>query len=102
MDSMGRCRSTKRARTEWCLVGFDRRPVSSASQCRSFSEGAGEGQPDGSAPSPAYFDEFLATTEGRRLAKAFIRLRPEERRRIVDLVNEFATGQALFTLASRQ
>jgi transcriptional regulator with XRE-family HTH domain len=54
-----------------------------------FFEGAGEGQPDGSAPSPAYFD-VLATKEGRRLAKAFIRLRPEERRRIIDLVNEFA------------
>jgi len=34
-----------------------------------FFEGAGEGQPDGSAPSPAYFDDFLATKEGRRLAK---------------------------------
>jgi hypothetical protein len=57
-----------------------------------FFEGAGKRpyQPDGSAPSPAYIDDFVATEEGLRLAKAFMRLRPAFRRRIVDLVNEVA------------
>ena len=57
-----------------------------------FFEGAGGGlyQPDGSAPSPAYIDNFVASEEGLRLAKAFMRLRPAVRRRIVDLVNEVA------------
>ena len=44
----------------------------------------------GSAPSPAYIDDFVASEEGLRLAKAFMRLRPAVRRRIVDLVNEVA------------
>ena len=54
-----------------------------------FFEGAGGG-PYGSAPSPAYIDDFVASKEGLRLAKAFMRLRPAVRRRIVDLVNEVA------------
>jgi len=57
-----------------------------------FFEGAGGGpyQPDGSALSPAYIDDFVASEEGLRLAKAFIRLRRAVRRRIVDLVNGVA------------
>jgi transcriptional regulator with XRE-family HTH domain len=57
-----------------------------------FFEGAGGGlyQPDASAPSPVYIDDFVASEEGLRLAKAFMRLRPAVRRRIVDLVNEVA------------
>jgi transcriptional regulator with XRE-family HTH domain len=57
-----------------------------------FFEGAGERpyQPDGSAPSPAYIDDFVRSEEGRRLAKAFMRLRPAVRRRIVDLLNDVA------------
>ena len=57
-----------------------------------FFEGAGGGlyQPNASAPSPAYIDDFVATEEGLRLAKAFMGLRPAVRRRIVDLVNEVA------------
>ena len=57
-----------------------------------FFEGEGGGlyQPDGSAPSPAYIGDFVASEEGPRLAKAFMRLRPAIRRRIVDLVNEIA------------
>ena len=56
-----------------------------------FFEGAGGRlyQPDASVPSPAYFDDFVAR-EGLRLAKAFMRLRPAVRHRIVDLVNEVA------------
>jgi transcriptional regulator with XRE-family HTH domain len=57
-----------------------------------FFEGAGGGlyQPDGSAPSSAYIDDFVASEEGLRLANAFMRLRPAVRRHIVDLVNEVA------------
>jgi transcriptional regulator with XRE-family HTH domain len=54
-----------------------------------FFEGAGGG-PYGSAPSPAYIDDFVASEEGLRLAKSFMHLRPAVRRRIVDLVNEVA------------
>src|SRR3954447_11804823 len=54
-----------------------------------FFEGAVRGPYD-SAPSPAYIDDFVGSEEGLRLAKAFMRLRPAVRRRIVDLVNEVA------------
>jgi transcriptional regulator with XRE-family HTH domain len=58
----------------------------------SFFEGAGGElyQPDGTEPSPAYIADFVGSEEGLRLAKAFMRLRPAIRRRIVDLVNEVA------------
>src|SRR5262252_3300282 len=43
------------------------------------------------APSPAYVSEFLATSEGLALTKAFMRIKqPKLRRRIVDLVEEIA------------
>jgi transcriptional regulator with XRE-family HTH domain len=54
-----------------------------------FFEGA-DGGPYGSAPSPAYIDDFVASEEGLRLAKSFMHLHPAVRRRIVDLVNEVA------------
>jgi len=44
-----------------------------------------------SAPSPSYVSDFLATSEGLALTKAFTRIkRPRLRRRIVDLVEEIA------------
>ena len=58
-----------------------------------FSEGAGGGPylADGSATSPAYVNEFVTSHDGlRRLAKAFLRVRPALHRRIVALVNEIA------------
>jgi transcriptional regulator with XRE-family HTH domain len=61
-----------------------------------FFEGAPNlhGQPvDGmrEAPSPAYVSDFLATSEGLSLTKAFMRIKkPKLRRRIVDLVEEIA------------
>jgi transcriptional regulator with XRE-family HTH domain len=60
-----------------------------------FFEGAPHvpGQPEGigEAPSPAYVSEFLATTEGLALTKAFMRVKePRLRRRIVELVKEIA------------
>ena len=62
-----------------------------------FFEGAGGG-PYGSAPAPAYIDDFVASEEGLRLAKSFMHLRPAVRRRIVDLVNEVA-GQKVRAVA---
>jgi len=42
-------------------------------------------------PSPAYVSEFLATTDGLALIKAFMRVKaPMLRRRIVELVKEIA------------
>jgi transcriptional regulator with XRE-family HTH domain len=60
-----------------------------------FFEGAPNvpGQPDGlrEAPSPAYVSDFLATSEGLALTKAFTRIKePKLRRRIVDLVEQIA------------
>src|SRR5207248_4170686 len=60
-----------------------------------FFEGAPslEGSPEGmrEAPSPAYVSDFLATSEGLSLTKAFMRIsEPKLRRRIVDLVEEIA------------
>ena len=60
-----------------------------------FFEGAPNlhGPADGikEAPSPAYVSDFLATSEGLSLTKAFMRIKqPKLRRRIVDLVEEIA------------
>src|SRR3977135_4071641 len=45
----------------------------------------------GEAPSPAYVTDFLATTDGLTLVKAFMRIPSAKlRRRIVDLVEEMA------------
>src|SRR5262245_6530705 len=61
-----------------------------------FSEGAPNlhGSADGGmkeAHSPAYVSDFLATSEGLSLTKAFMRIKePKLRRRIVDLVEEIA------------
>jgi transcriptional regulator with XRE-family HTH domain len=58
------------------------------------------GQPAGigDAPSPAYVSEFLATTDGLALTKAFMRIKERSlRRRIVGLVEEIA-GNDLNTM----
>jgi transcriptional regulator with XRE-family HTH domain len=60
-----------------------------------FFEGAplmpGETSGLGEAPSPAYVTDFLATTDGLALVKAFMRIpNARLRRRIVDLVEEMA------------
>jgi transcriptional regulator with XRE-family HTH domain len=60
-----------------------------------FFEGAPHqpGQPKGTgeAPSPAYVSDFLATSDGLALIKAFTRIKePKLRRRIVNLVEEIA------------
>jgi transcriptional regulator with XRE-family HTH domain len=60
-----------------------------------FFEGAPNipGSHDGmkEAPSPAYVSDFLATSEGLALTKAFMRIKEAKvRRRIVDLVKQIA------------
>src|SRR5579883_2397725 len=46
------------------------------------------------APSPAYVSDFLATSDGLALTKAFVRIRnPKLRRRIVDLVEQIASEE---------
>ena len=60
-----------------------------------FFEGAPTVHPhsDGmkEAPSPAYVSDFLATSDGLALTKAFMRIKePKLRRRIVDLVEQIA------------
>lgn len=46
----------------------------------------------GEAPSPAYVSDFLATSDGLALTKAFMRIDNSKlRRRIVDLVEQIAT-----------
>ncbi|MBI4274839.1 MAG: helix-turn-helix transcriptional regulator [Rhizobiales bacterium] len=43
------------------------------------------------APSPSYVSDFLATSDGLSLTKAFMRIKdPKLRRRIVDLVEQIA------------
>jgi transcriptional regulator with XRE-family HTH domain len=47
------------------------------------------------AASPAYVSDFLATSDGLSLTKAFMRIPdPKLRRRIVDLVQQIAGGDA--------
>ena len=60
-----------------------------------FFQGAPVGsgtQPDGSARSPAYVSEFVSSSDGLRLIKAFTRIESGVRRRIVDLVQEIAAA----------
>jgi transcriptional regulator with XRE-family HTH domain len=65
-----------------------------------FFEGApevGTGRAPGlrDAPSPTYVAEFLATSDGLALTKAFMRIPdPKLRRRIVDLVEQIAGEDA--------
>ena len=64
-----------------------------------FFEGApapaGTAAGPGDAPSSAYVTDFLATTDGLALVKAFMRIpNPKLRRRIVDLVEEMAGPDA--------
>src|SRR5271154_506648 len=63
-----------------------------------FFEGAPAAQTIGrhdgmaEAPSPAYVSDFLATSDGLALTKAFMRIEDSKlRRRIVDLVEQIAT-----------
>ncbi len=62
-----------------------------------FFEGAphvaGSPRFEGDAPSPAYVSDFLASSDGLALTKAFMRISDLKlRRRIVDLVEQIATS----------
>jgi transcriptional regulator with XRE-family HTH domain len=64
-----------------------------------FFEGAPSppGRPPGlgEAPSPAYVTDFLATTDGLALVRAFMRIENSKlRRRLVELVQEMGGEQA--------
>jgi transcriptional regulator with XRE-family HTH domain len=58
----------------------------------SFHPQTGDGADGmGEAPSPSYVSDFLATSDGLALTKAFMEIKePKLRRRIVDLVEEIA------------
>ena len=66
-----------------------------------FFEGAPElpgsrGSSGKDAPSPTYVADFLATSDGLALTKAFMRIPdPKLRRRIVDLVEQIADREAV-------
>ena len=88
-----RFRSTRRAPTGLARVDFSRPPISSALRCHSLSKqrSAVPYKPGGRAPSPAYIDDFVSSSDGLRLAKAFMQIENAEmRRRIVNLVQEVA------------
>jgi len=61
-----------------------------------FFEGAPTltGQPDSNiAPTPNFVSDFLATSDGLAVARAWLRLEPGVRRRIVGLVEELAGAE---------
>src|SRR5579872_5918956 len=56
---------------------------------------AGTSRADGDAPSPAYVSDFLASSDGLALTKAFMRISDAKlRRRIVELVRQIAGDEA--------
>ncbi len=56
--------------------------------------GGGRTEGMGEAPSPAYVSDFLATSDGLALTKAFMRISDSKlRRRIVDLVEQIAANE---------
>jgi transcriptional regulator with XRE-family HTH domain len=56
--------------------------------------GAARSEGMAEAPSPAYVSDFLATSDGLALTKAFMRITDNKlRRRIVDLVEQIAASE---------
>lgn len=56
-----------------------------------FEGGPSQSKGKGDAPSPAYVSDFLATTDGLALTKAFMQIKDAKlRRHIVNLVEEIA------------
>jgi len=56
--------------------------------------GGGRWEGMGEAPSPAYVSDFLATSDGLALTKAFMRISDGKlRRRIVELVEQIAASE---------
>ena len=66
---------------------FEGAPTSANASC---TDGMNE------APSPAYVSDFLATSDGLALTKAFMRIADSKlRRRIVDLVEQIAVSDKI-------
>ena len=56
-----------------------------------FKDAPGQQKADGSAPSPTYVSDFLTTSDGLALTKAFMQIKNAKLRRcIVDVVKEIA------------
>ena len=94
-----KCRSTRRAPTVSARHGSQQIAHILQVPVSFFFEGApsvpGQ-QPDGmgEAPSPAYVSDFLATSDGLALTKAFMGIKDAKlRRRIVDLVEQIAAAK---------
>mgnify|MGYP003693925669 CR=1 FL=1 len=88
-------RNTKREPTASAPAGCSRSRTSfrcrfrSSSKARRILPGHAGGMSE--APSPAYVADFLATSDGLSLTKAFMRIKSSKlRRRIVDLVEQIA------------
>jgi hypothetical protein len=89
-----KCRNTKRGLTALAQAGCSKShilqvPVSFFFEGAPHASGHAGGM--GEAPSPAYVADFLATSDGLSLTKAFMRIKSSKlRRRIVDLVEQIA------------
>ena len=60
-----------------------------------FEDAPGQTKLDGRGPSPAYVSDFLATTDGLTLTKAFMQIKNAKlRRSIVNLVEDVAGDSA--------
>ena len=58
-----------------------------------FEDAPGQPRLSGKAPSPAYVSDFLATSDGLALARAFMRIKNAKlRRSVVNIVEEIAGG----------
>jgi transcriptional regulator with XRE-family HTH domain len=66
-------------------------PVSFFFEGAPHGGGSGRGEGFGEAPSPAYVSDFLATSDGLALVKAFVRIKNSKlRRSVVNLVEHVA------------
>ena len=75
------------------VVILDEAQNTTSIQMKMFLTRLGENSRMGEAPSPAYVADFLATSDGLSLTKAFMRIKSSKlRRRIVDLVEQIAGG----------
>jgi transcriptional regulator with XRE-family HTH domain len=69
-------------------------PVSFFFEGAPSTHASGKSEGMGEAPSPAYVSDFLATSDGLALTKAFMRIDDSKlRRRIVDLVEQIASRE---------
>jgi transcriptional regulator with XRE-family HTH domain len=73
------------------ISGILQVPVSFFFEGAPHEGGRSSGSGMGEAPSPAYVSDFLATSDGLALVKAFTKIKSSKmRRRVVDLVEQIA------------